>query len=79
MTTNDPAILWMIWNPQRHAPTYRHYSVEAAHSEAERLARLCPGEVFVVLKAQYALRMKRPDPPPVDHVPLSQIGDEIPF
>jgi hypothetical protein len=69
---------WMVWNPQRQPPRYRHASHDLARAEAERLARLSPGEVFVVLQAKYALRVKRPDPPPVELVPLIAV-DEIPF
>lgn len=69
---------WLIWNPRGRDPNYRHASEDSARLEAERLARACPGDVFVVLKAEYAVRVKRPDPPPVERVPLSQI-DEIPF
>jgi hypothetical protein len=70
---------WMVWNPNRHAPTVRHSSEEVARDEASRLARLAPGEKFVILKAMYAVRVRRPEPPPVEIVPLLEIGDEIPF
>lgn len=72
-------MFWMVWNPQRHSPTYRHPTMDSAIAEAERLARMTPGEVFIVLEAKCALRVKRPDPPPVERIPLHEVGDEIPF
>lgn len=42
---------WMVWNPNRNPPAYRHTSQAAAEAEAERLARLNPGEHFIVLEA----------------------------
>lgn len=42
---------WLVWNPQRTAPTYRHQSSLEATAEAERLARTNPGETFVVLES----------------------------
>ena len=40
---------WMVWNPNGNAPTFRHHHPEAAKVEAERLARLHPGQKFHVL------------------------------
>lgn len=42
---------WFVWNPQRRAPSYKHPSKESAKTEAERLARLNPGEEFIVLES----------------------------
>ncbi len=42
---------WMVWNPARYAPTYRHHSKPAARKEAERLSRDNPGQLFIVLAA----------------------------
>lgn len=50
--SDEEAPFWMVWNPQGHAPTYRHPSQEAAAKEAERLARLNPGHRFHVLEAK---------------------------
>lgn len=42
---------WMVWNPAKAAPTFKHESERNARIEAERLARMCPGEQFFVLEA----------------------------
>lgn len=47
--SNQP--FWMVWNPQGHAPTFQHITVESARAEAERLSRLNPGHRFYVLSA----------------------------
>lgn len=41
---------WLVWNPEGRAPTYQHDSEESARSEAERLAKLNPGQSFYVLE-----------------------------
>lgn len=48
---NSETKFWMVWNPKRDTPAYQHHSHEAAVSEAERLARLNPGQRFYVLEA----------------------------
>ena len=40
---------YFVWNPQGHAPTFRHATWEAAREEALRLARQAPGQEFIVL------------------------------
>ena len=45
------ATFWMVWNQQGHAPTVQHISRERAVAEAERLARQCRGQTFVVLES----------------------------
>lgn len=40
---------WVVWNPQGHSPTFRHDTEISAYEEAERLARLIPGQEFIVL------------------------------
>jgi hypothetical protein len=42
---------WMVWNPNGRAPSFKHASEGSAVAEAERLARQCPGQTFVVLRA----------------------------
>lgn len=41
---------WLVWNPQGHAPQYRHDTEASAAREAERLARLNRGQRFIVLR-----------------------------
>ena len=42
-------MFWMVWNEGNSAPTVKHWSERPAREEAERLARLNPGQVFHVL------------------------------
>lgn len=48
---------WFVWNPEGHSPTYKHPSEKSAVGEAERLARLHPGNTFVVLESVCARRV----------------------
>lgn len=45
------APFWMVWNPNGHAPTFKHSSHESATAEAEHLARTNPERTFIVLEA----------------------------
>lgn len=74
----DDGSFWMVWNPQGRAPTHCHSTEEIAEQEAHRLARLAPGQTFVVLKALYACRITSLPPPPVERVSLALL-DQIPF
>ena len=40
---------WLVWNPNKNAPTHKHLSEANAIAEAERLARKYKGEKFIVL------------------------------
>lgn len=40
---------YVVWNPARGLPRYRHDTLDAAKAEAERLANKHPGEEFFVL------------------------------
>ncbi len=63
---------WVVWNPRRSGPTYRHESFHAAKIEAERLARISQGEVFVVLESLEFCK--------VELVPVKwEKTDDIPF
>lgn len=42
---------FMVWNPERNAPTFRHPTRWSAVNEAERLARENQGQSFYVLAA----------------------------
>lgn len=67
------APFWMVWNPNGHAPTYRHPSLNAATQEAERLAKANPGRTFVVLEsvcARVADTMLSIDLKPAPEVPF---------
>ena len=45
------ATFWMVWNPYGAAPRHKHQTEASAFAEAERLARLNKGQVFVVLES----------------------------
>lgn len=76
----EKATFWMVWSPQGNQPRVKHMTEAAATAEAKRLARVAPGNSFVVLKAERAFRQEKPEPPPVVEVRLSDISpDEIPF
>ena len=40
---------FVVWNPERKAPIHRHSTIAHAQAEAERLARMAPGQTFIVL------------------------------
>lgn len=42
---------WMVYCPTKNPPSFRHETRGLAESEAERLAKQNPGEIFVVLEA----------------------------
>ena len=42
---------WMIWNPGNQNPVKQHFDEDQARTEAERLARLNPGQKFHLLAA----------------------------
>lgn len=46
-----PSSFWMVWNPEGNAPRFKHDTIAAAVTEAERLARLNRGAEFYVLMA----------------------------
>ena len=51
MSTNTENPFWLVWSPTGSAPPrYRHASKQSAVTEAERLARAHPGQLFVVLE-----------------------------
>lgn len=42
---------WFVWNVHGGAPRFQHQSESSAIIEAERLARMNPGQTFVVLQS----------------------------
>jgi hypothetical protein len=42
-------MFWMVLGVG--TPTYKHTTLESAKTEAERLARACPGDEFTVLQS----------------------------
>jgi len=60
MGANDSGF-FVVWNPRRGAPTFRHETRTSATAEATRLAKNNPGEQFIVLAAIAIAEV----PPPV--------------
>lgn len=65
---------WLVWREDGYSPTYRHRSKAEALTEAERLAKANPGNVFFVLKATAGVLADNPNTRRVKFVP-----DLIPF
>jgi len=42
---------YLIWNPNKKAPTKKHSNIREARAEAKRLAELNKGQEFIILKA----------------------------
>lgn len=58
MSTITDNAFWMVRSPTgERPPKFRHETAKAAYVEAERLARLRPGQLFVVLEAVAAGRL----------------------
>ena len=73
----NEAQFWMVWNPAGHSPVFKHETARLARIEAERLARLNPGQRFYVLEAvalRYVDDMIR-----VDLRPGNDDQDDLPF
>lgn len=76
------AKFWMVWNPTRRPPSFRHMTKTAARDEAKRLSSQTPGELFIVLAAVDAFLSPIG---PVANVPLRKatadeiLDSEIPF
>jgi hypothetical protein len=51
---------WVVWNPNRGNPQFRHPSFDEAMNEAKRLCGAQPGEEFIVLRAVCAVRTHQP-------------------
>ena len=66
---------WMVWNPNGHSPTAKHWSRAAADKEAARLSTQNPGQRFYVLKAVGGSQAGVPEPSPIK----LRRAAEIPF
>lgn len=55
------ARFYYVWNPQGQPPRQEHADKKAAAAEAERLAKLNPGQVFFVIRT---IGVARVDPAP---------------
>jgi len=66
---------WMVWRSGGSAPTFKHFTKDAAEQEAGRLALKEPGAVFFVLKCVSGFQA---DIPVIHPVKLLK-SDDIPF
>ena len=57
---SEDAGFFVVWNPERGNPRYRHPTLSLAEGEAERLALDSPGQCFYVLAALSFARVQRP-------------------
>lgn len=73
MPTAEP-LFWCVWREGGGSPTVKHQSFAKAKSEAQRLARHCPGDRFVVLAA--ALAYQKRDLDEVRFQPGDVSGDD---
>lgn len=66
---------WLVWRERGGSPTHQHWTKDEAIHEAERLARLQPGDVFYIMKSTAALVAPAVEIERVKLIP----GDGIPF
>ncbi len=64
---------WLVWNPNGRPPMCQHECETDAKREAERLARVNPGERFFILHARNYAKVESPK------VEWFEMGDWIPF
>lgn len=68
---------YVVWNIARGLPTYRHNTLDAAVKEAERLARVHPGQQFHVLGSMGVAC--QPEPPSIYMSTPLGLTLEVPF
>lgn len=69
---------YIVWNPANlKPPAARHPTADLARSEAERLARLNPGQEFYTLHAETVSFVPTSKPPITRHLPKRQAHLEI--
>ena len=64
---------YLVWNPDAHAPTHKHYALNFAEIEAARLARLHPDNTFFIMKVIGGVIYELP---PLSNI---EINDDPPF
>ncbi len=62
---------WVIWNPEGRNPAFKHTSPVEARAEAQRLARLNPGQEFYILRAESKCKLAE--------FQWEEAGEYIPF
>lgn len=75
---DNEATFWLVWNPKRNEwpPSVRHATHTLALQEAMRLARINPGEEFIVLQATDQVQKIDVQ---VKRLGGSPSGEEMPF
>lgn len=75
----DGKRFYLVWSPTGiYAPKYRHGTQTAATTEAERLAKECPGQQFFVMAA-LSLSSVPPITNKLTRDPEDKTDDDIPF
>lgn len=62
---------WFVWNETGSVPTFKHPTPESARREAEKLARMTPGQSFHVLQVIATARYQT--------VAWHEYGEFVPF
>lgn len=68
---------YVVWNPSRGNPMFRHPNIDSAKKEAERLAQQNSGQEFFVLRAMS--RSVKKDVWTENLVERDGYGEQIPF
>ncbi len=71
LKTNEQPF-WLVWCPTNGSPTVKHWDRDSAAAEAERLARLHRGSLFVVCASVEARVVD-------DMRAIDMCDDELPF
>lgn len=71
-----PSPFWVVSNPEGNVPFVRHQSRDLAQGEAERLARINPGQNFYVLAS---LSVSFKSDVTTTHFDVMELIDEVPF
>lgn len=70
--SNSP--FWFVWNADGRSPSYKHSNAVSAVKEADRLARVNPGETFVVLQSVCSVQVNN-----LIRTDLRPTDDDMPF
>lgn len=78
------AKFWMVWCTSRGGPVVKHWSKDAAETEAKRLSSEHPGFIFVVMSAvsAFTANIEPPRSIPISKKAAAKIAetdDGIPF
>ena len=51
---------YLIWCATKHVGTHKHFTFKEAEKEAVRLAKINPGESFVILESKAFAKIEKP-------------------